>query len=660
VVPADRGGPVAATPNGCRDRWYLDWYAVIWAVLALTPTWGETLPCDLAAVGGKRVILRTVRGLVSRRPLSATTLLVLLAVTLAVGSVVGVLFAVERGSADRAGADAAYGPVDTTGCPVDAARPKRQFRAMWITTVLNLDWPSRSGLDEATIKAEYVSWLDLAVKDRFNAVIVMVRVAGDTIWPSRYEPWSQYLTGTRGGDPGWDPLAFVVAETHRRGLEFHAWFNPYRASMPAPEGAGTDVGQLAAGHPLRKHPEWAVAYPATGSSARLYFNPGEPDARRFVEDAMLDAVARYDIDGVHFDDFFYPYPVGSQDFPDDATFARYGAGFADKAAWRRENVDLMVKEMHQRIHDLKPWVRFGVSPFGIWRNASADPLGSPTAGNQSYASNAADTKKWVEKGWIDYIVPQLYWNIGFTIADYAALVPWWSKVVKGTGVQLYIGQAAYRAGSSGAWLDAGELSAHLALNQRYPQVAGDVYFSAKDVRADRLGAVSRVVAERYAAPALTPEASGAPPSSSAPSSSAPSSSAPSSSAPPASGSAQSTAGTAAASGFRSAPTITDAAADQGGGAVRITWKAPDNKRSGSDAVRAYLVYRFDGPGPADRCGFADATHLVATTGAREVTDATAHPGQQYSYYVTAVDRLGRESDPSSGRVLGAGASLTPR
>ena len=577
------------------------------------------------------MILRTARRVVNDRPLLTTVLLTTLAVVLVLTSVVGVLFAVGRQGdpapvPSAAGARDAASAQDTAGCAVDASRPKRQFRAMWITTVMNIDWPSRQGLDEATVKAEYLGWLDLAVLRRFNAVVVMVRVAGDTIWPSKYEPWTQYLTGVRGKDPGWDPLAFAVAEAHRRNLEFHAWFNPYRGSMAAPEGAGADFNQLAERHPLRQHPEWAVTYPATGSSARLYFNPGEPAARRFVEDAMLDVVERYDVDGVHFDDFFYPYPVGTQDFPDDPTFAKYGAGFADKAAWRRSNVDTMIKEMHERIHSLKPWVQFGVSPFGIWRNASADPLGSSTAGNQSYAANAADTKKWVEQGWIDYIVPQLYWNIGFTVADYAALVPWWSKVVAGTGVRLYIGQATYRAGSSGAWLDPGELSAHLTFNRKYPQVLGDVYFSAKDVRADRLGAMSRVVAEQYAAPAIVPAA-----------------------------------GRASAT-TRPAPTITTVTADHATGAVRLDWRAPGNKRSGSETVRSYAVYRFDGAAEPGRCGFADAKHLVATTQERHVTDPTALQGHQYIYQVTAVDRLGRESSPSGGRVIGAaaGPTLTPR
>ncbi|MBT8226590.1 MAG: family 10 glycosylhydrolase [Dactylosporangium sp.] len=563
--------------------------------------------------GGKRVVLRSVRGLVDNRPLLTTVSLVVLAIALALGSLVGVLLAAEHAPEPPVSVS-----VDPAGCPTDPARPKRQFRAMWITTVVNIDWPSRQGLDQATVKAEYLDWLEVARRNRFNAVIVMVRVAGDTFWPSPHEPWSQYLTGVRGQDPGWDPLAFAVAEAHKRDLEFHAWFNPYRASLQAPGGAGTDLNQLAEGHPLRAHPEWAVAYPANPVRGRLYFNPGVPEARRFVENAMLDVVERYDVDAVHFDDFFYPYPAKGEDFPDDATFAAHGEGFVDKNAWRRGNVDLMIKEMHQRIHELKPWVQFGVSPFGIWRNATADPLGSATSGNQSYAANHADTKRWVEEGWLDYIVPQLYWTIGFAKADYAALVPWWSTVIEGTGVRLYIGQAAYRTGSTGSWGDAGELSAHLALNRNHPQVSGDVYFSAKDVRADRIGAITRVAAEHYAAPALVPQTG------------------------------QPTAAT------RMPPTVTKARADPDSGAVRIGWEEPANLRSGADQVRSYAVYRFDGDAMPGRCGFADATHLIGTTGERDFVDSTAAAGHQYTYAVTAVDRRGGESDAgtlsTAGRV----------
>lgn len=394
---------------------------------------------------------------------------------------------------------AAPAPTANGRCGTVPARATRELRGMWLTTVYNIDWPSKPGLPEKTVKDEYLRWLDLAVAQNHNAIFVHVRPSGDAFWPSRYAPWSNWLTGKLDGtDPRWDPMAFMVEQAHARNLEFHAWFNPYRGTQPAPSGAGTDVAKLAPGHPLRTHPDWRIAYP-TGAAGRFYFDPGNPQARRFVEDAMLEAVGKYDIDGVHFDDFFYPYPENGEDFPDDASFARHGAG-RSRAAWRRDNVNTLVREMHTRIAELKPWVKFGISPFGIWRNGGE---GSDTSGLESYDAIYADTRKWVREGWLDYIVPQLYWTIGFDKADYAKVLPWWAETVKGTGVQLYIGMADYRVGEEGDWSDPAQLDRQMQLNDRYG-VQGQVHYSAKKVREDRLGSVTRYRAKHYATPALLP------------------------------------------------------------------------------------------------------------------------------------------------------------
>jgi uncharacterized lipoprotein YddW (UPF0748 family) len=362
--------------------------------------------------------------------------------------------------------------------------------------------------------------------------------------------------------------------------------------MPAPGGAGTDVSKLPENSPLRVHPDWAVAYPVNNAAGRLYFDPGIPQARQWVEDAVMDAVTKYDIDGVHFDDYFYPYPAAGQDFGDDATFARYGAGFATKADWRRHNIDQLIQEVDARVHAAKPWVRFGVSPFGIWRNQAADPLGSDTGGTQSYDANFADTRKWVKEGWVDYIVPQVYWSIGFAAADYAKLVPWWADVVAGTDVQLYIGQADYKVAAAGqppAWFDPGELSAHLTLNRQYPQVQGDVHFSAVQVRADRLGAETLLTAQHRTRPAF----------------------------PPAWGPAR-----------------------RGAGGVDLRWLGTGV---------SYGVYRFDGATWPHGCDLADAAHLVATVRGTAYTDATAEAGRHYTYVVTALDRRWHESAGSPPR-----------
>jgi uncharacterized lipoprotein YddW (UPF0748 family) len=515
---------------------------------------------------------------------------VLLAVSVPAGAALLRRASVSESQAAGLGGAAA----DCGGKPLAAPR---ELRGMWITTVNNIDWPSRPGLPTATVKAEFLGWLDLAQRLHHNAVFVHVRPSGDALWPSAYAPWSEWLTGTRNGrDPGWDPMAWMVEQTHARNLEFHAWFNPYRASQPTNVGgAGGAIARLAPDHPLRTHRDWAVAYPAAGDTSRLYYDPGNPQARRFVEDSMLEAVRRYDVDGVHFDDFFYPYPEGG-DFPDGRSFARYHGGYGDRAAWRRHNVDLLVQEMSERIRAMKPWVRFGISPFGIWRNASTDSAGSPTDGLQSYDAIYADTRKWVRKKWLDYVVPQLYWNIGFAKADYAKLLPWWSTTVAGTGVQLYIGQADYRVGEAGAWGDPAELDRQLTLNDRY-RVDGSVHFSAAQVRADRLGSVSRYQAAHYAAPALVPVA------------------------------------TRLRAASPGAPVLT-AAAREPDQAVTLRWR-------GVKGATAYAVYRS-----------GDKATLVATVratggGDQRWTDRTA--GRAPTYCVAALDRAGNQSGASNPR-----------
>jgi len=482
----------------------------------------------------------------------------------------------------------------------DPDAPLRQLRAMWISSVVNIDWPSATGLSADAQRAELTGWLDLAVRLRFNAVMLQVRPTADAFWPSRYEPWSAYLTGTQGVDPGYDPLAFAVTEAHRRNLQLHAWFNPYRVSMQ------TDPSQLVPWHPARRHPDWIFAY-----GPKLYYNPGIPAVRRFVEDAILDAL-RYDIDGVHFDDYFYPYPVAGQQLPDADTYATYGAGFDDIGDWRRHNIDLLVAEMYQRIHARAPHVQFGVSPFGIWRNASSDPAGSDTAGTESYDANFADTRHWVRQGWLDYINPQIYWNIGLPVADYAALVPWWAEQVRDTPVRLYVGEAAYKVGADGqpaAWQDPAELSRHLDLDARYPEVAGNVYFSAVSVRTDPLGAIGTLAAEHYAHPALRPAMPRLDPRAPHP------------------------------------PVLTHAERTDAG--VRLRF-AP----TGSPRPTSYAIFRFDGDRPRP---VVDATHLVDTVRAtgreQSYTDGTAGSGP-VSYAVLALSRTEVASELSAARTVG--------
>lgn len=372
-----------------------------------------------------------------------------------------------------------------------------EMRGVWIATVANLDWPSAPGLTAAAQKAELIAHLDRAVALRLNAVVLQVRPSADALWPSSYEPWAQCLTGVQGKDPGWDPLGTAVTEAHARGLELHAWFNPYRVANH------TDPARLVATHPARLHPDWVLPY-----GGKLYYNPGLPEVRAFVQDAMLDAVSRYAVDAVHWDDYFYPYPVAGQTFDDDAAFEAHGGDFTDRAAWRRDNTDRLVRETAARIKEVRSGVRFGISPFAVWRNASTDPLGSDTAaGVQTYDDLHADTRTWVKEGWIDYICPQIYWNIGYAAADYAKLLSWWAGTVRGTGVGLYVGEALYKAGDPAqpaAWQDPAELSRHLDLAADHPEAGGHVYFSATQVKTDPVGAMARVVADHYQARARAP------------------------------------------------------------------------------------------------------------------------------------------------------------
>ncbi|GAB2786978.1 family 10 glycosylhydrolase [Streptomyces chlorus] len=376
-----------------------------------------------------------------------------------------------------------------------------EMRGVWLATVANRDWPSRPGLSAAEQRAELIAHLDAAVRNRLNTVIFQVRPTADALWPSPYEPWSSCLTGTQGVDPGWDPLGTAVTEAHARGLELHAWFNPYRVAAHA------DPSRLAATHPARENPGWVVPY-----GGKLYYNPGLLEVRAFVEDAMLDAVRRYPVDAVHFDDYFYPYPVAGETFDDDTAYDTHGGAFPDRAAWRRDNIDRLVRETAARIKETRPDTRFGISPFGVWRNAGTDPLGSDTrAGVQTYDDLHADTRRWVRENWIDYICPQLYWLAQpldqQVPANYSVLVPWWSEVVRGTDVQLYIGEALYKAGDPAqpaAWQDPAELSRHLTLAASYPQARGHVFFAAREVAADPAGAMARVVADHYGQPTPSP------------------------------------------------------------------------------------------------------------------------------------------------------------
>lgn len=362
---------------------------------------------------------------------------------------------------------------------VDQADNEKQkdLRAAWISTVYNIDWPSKAGLSVQSQKAEYVKLLDSLKNTGINAVFVQVRPESDAFYPSKLVPWSKWLTGVQGKDPGYDPLAFMVEETHKRGMEFHAWFNPFRASN------GGDVEELASNHPAKTHSDWIVK-----NSGKLYLNPGIPAVRSHIIDTIMEVVKGYNVDGVHLDDYFYPY--GSESFDDAEAFAAFNTGkIKNIDDWRRDNVNQFVRDLYQSIKAVKKNVEFGISPFGVWKNQSTDPTGSATtAGVTAYDSLRADVRTWIRNGWLDYVAPQVYWSIGFKAAAYDKLVDWWANETRGRGVKLYIGHAPYKLGTNEAgWSSASQITDQLNFNKKYPEVTGSIYFSAKNLLGNVLG-----------------------------------------------------------------------------------------------------------------------------------------------------------------------------
>ena len=356
----------------------------------------------------------------------------------------------------------------------EAARYKalplpKEMRGVWIASVENTDWPSKPGLSAQEQQKEFTDMLDAVKKLKFNTVFVQVRPTADVFWPSKLEPWSYYLTGKQGKNPGYDPLAFMVKEAHKRGLAIHAWFNPFRVQNNA-------KAALSPQHPANKHPDWIITY-----GGKKYYNPAIPAARKHAIAVITQAAQNYDLDGIHLDDYFYPYPVKSKGknvpFPDSAQYKKYAKG-KNLADWRRDNVNAFVRDLHQSIKAVKPEMPIGISPFGVWRNQSKDPTGSPTRAFSAYDDGLyADSRLWIEQGWIDYIVPQLYWHFGHRAAPYGVLLKWWSQEVKrNPNVKLYIGLAAYKHGTE--WKDINELDKQIQALEKYPNVSGAVYFSA--------------------------------------------------------------------------------------------------------------------------------------------------------------------------------------
>ena len=467
--------------------------------------------------------------------------------------------------------------------------PKREFRGAWLHIVGNQQIKTMS---REEIQQWFIATLDDLQADGCNAVIFQVRPQADAFYASEIEPWTRFLTGEQGKapDPFWDPLQFMVEQCHARGMELHAWLNPYRVTS-------NDKEQLCPEHLYFKKPGIFKRY-----GKQLYFDPGEPEAVAHTVRVIADIVTRYDVDAIHFDDYFYPYPEKNEEFHDDASFVKYGAGqgyqYWQKGDWRRHNVETLIHAVNDTIKAIKPWVRFGISPFGIHRNKKDTPdgSGSDTNGLSNYDQLFADVPLWAEKGYIDYIVPQLYWRIGFAAADYEVLIHWWNdQNYKG---QLYIGQSISTFSAPDLENPAITQTARkMQLVRDLPNVDGNVWWPGWSLVQSPLQDTLRTIYQRY--PALIP-----------------------------------------------AYTDLDAVAPEPVAAVKVSGHGLSWKPVETDDVlqqpHFYVVYRFDAGEAVD---LSEPRHIVKITRDTHYKPSERRDGR-HQYVVTVVDKCWNESEPS--------------
>jgi uncharacterized lipoprotein YddW (UPF0748 family) len=475
--------------------------------------------------------------------------------------------------------------------------PKREMRGVWIATVVNIDFPSRDLTYSKDQQQQWIAMLDSLKKMGLNALFVQVRPVSDAFYPSPFEPWSSYLTGKQGKAPKpyYDPLQFMLKEAHLRGFEFHAWLNPYRATFDM------KLDQLAENHPLKIHPEWFLPY-----GNRYYYNPGLPAVRAHINRVITDLVSRYDIDGIHFDDYFYPYKIQGAVFGDSTAFNRYGKAFTSIDDWRRNNVNLLIEGLHKNISGIKPQIKFGVSPFGVWRNIAVDPeKGSATrAGQTTYDDLYADVLKWMKEGWIDYLVPQIYWHIGFDLADHQILSEWWNKNSFGTNI--YIGHGAYRIGNHTApeWNAPSEMPDQIRLNRSLKALSGSVFFSAKSLLNNPLGFSDSLSHSLYRYPALLPEYSKI--------------------------------------DIEKPPAVRIRKLKNKKGGILLKWKS-ENKND----EYYFVIYRFK---PEEKPDFEDPSNIAQISPYRmkhkRLLDFPPKAPQQYQYIIRAVNENHQEGKPS--------------
>ena len=372
---------------------------------------------------------------------------------------------------------------------------EREMRGLWVATINNIDWPSAPSLSTDSLKAEAINIISRAKTMGLNAIFLQVRPSSDVIFSSDIEPLTYYLTGTDEATTDFDVLLFWIEEAHKRGIELHAWINPLRA-MPKPDYICSTK------HISKQHPEWLVRY-----ADKQYLNPAIPQVRQYIADVVAEIAQRYDIDGIHFDDYFYPYPVQGEVFHDEDSYAHYNTNNLSIPDWRRSNVDSLISTVSHVVHNIKPWLRFGISPFGVWRNKTDDPRGSNTrAGITDYDVLYADVLHWAEMKWIDYVVPQIYWEAGNRVADFDELHNWWARAFEPTGVNVYVGHAAYKINdSTSPWKNANEMPSQILKVRSHKVLKGSIFFSYRQFNRDLLGLEQKLKTDIYQHKALSPE-----------------------------------------------------------------------------------------------------------------------------------------------------------
>ncbi|NLK38985.1 MAG: family 10 glycosylhydrolase [Clostridiales bacterium] len=380
---------------------------------------------------------------------------------------------------------------ETTTSPPDTPTLMTEVRGVWIASVINIDFPSKPGLSASQLRAELDDIIATTLSANLNAIYFQVRPTGDALYKSDIFPTSAYLTGTQGAplNGGFDPLEYLLEKAHEKGLKVHAWVNPLRVTSGSASKPNTDVTKLAANNPARKNPSWVIPY----DNGMLYYDAGIPEVRKLIADGCAEIVSKYDVDGIVFDDYFYPYPttisVGGQSvvapFNDNHTFAKYASPNQKLDDWRRENINKMVEDCYKTIKDINPNCQFGIAPFGIWQNNDGKNGGSDTNGLSSYSAIYCDPIAWIRGGYIDYIAPQIYWQFSTEVARYDVLTRWWNEKVQGTNVDLLICHGVYRYDE---WKNpSGEITNQIEFARDQNNYRGSIMYGYKQIKANKFG-----------------------------------------------------------------------------------------------------------------------------------------------------------------------------